>query len=165
MKPSEIKTLKAKKAHFLLPHFQGITWMGIVYCQREKDIEDINATDKINSNFKSHETIHVRQAQSMGNSWLRFYLNYVWQYIKNLPLIFIDLYAPYKLIPTEIEAYLHQDDWTYAEEALPLTQWRAFQTILSYKDKKEIAINYARKHKLYPRVLKEYFRDYTDASS
>lgn len=161
MKPSEIKTIRAKKAHLLLPHFQGITWMGTLYCNRTEDIEKINKSDKIDSDFKSHETIHVRQAQSMNDSWLRFYLNYVWNYIKNLPLIFVDPYAPYRLIPTEIEAYLNQRDWEYAEKQEPVFQWKALEK-LTLKQKREIAREYekARPRRTFAYVLNEYFKEH-----
>ena len=158
MKPSEIKCLKAKKAHLLPKHFMGITWFGTLYCNNEKDIELINKTDTIDSNFKCHETIHIRQAETMHDSWIRFYLNYIWNYIKNMPLIFTDTYAPYRLIGTEIEAYLHEDEWDYPTKAA--TEWKELQK-LPYREKLQIAREYNRnkRKKTYRQILKEHFLD------
>lgn len=159
MKPSKVKTLTAKKTWLLLPSFKGITWMGVVYCRVQKYIDEINRSNDIDSNFKSHEMIHVKQAQSMKDSWFRFYCNYVFQYIKNFPLITVDLHAPYRLIPTEIEAYLNQDNWKYAAGEEPVYQWKLYQG-LTLKEKREIAIEYfKKKNKTYTTVLHEFFEN------
>lgn len=141
MKPSKIKTLKAKKAWFLLSHFQAITWKGIAYCHSKTKVDDINASDKIDSQLKSHETIHIRQAESTHDSWFRFYIRYIWEQILNFPLIFINIYAPYKFTPMEIEAYLNQDNWDYCKHGATY-QWKEFEKILTLKEKREMAKEY-----------------------
>lgn len=146
MKPSKIKIPKAKKAWLLLPNFRAITWRGTVYCKRQSDVEALNTNETIDSSFKSHETIHIRQAQAMNDSWIRFYLNYIFNWIKNFPLITVNIYAMYKLIPTEIEAYLHQDNWKYAENAEPVYEWKEFQK-LTLKQKRKIATLYYKTYK------------------
>ena len=138
MKPSEIIIPKAKKTWLLLPNFKAITWRGTIYCRKQKDVDLLNETDTIDSAFKSHETIHIRQAQSMKDSWSRFFMNYIFNWIKNLPLIFVNVHAPYKLIPTEIEAYLYQDKLDYAKDVQPLNKWRIFQK-LKLSQKRKIA--------------------------
>ena len=160
MKPDQIKIMKAKKSNMLLPNFKAITWKGVIYCKKQSDVDEINKSDKIDSTFKSHEMIHLRQAQSMNNSWTKFYLNYITQYFKNLPLITINIHAPYKLIPTEIEAYLNQDDRQYAQDVKPLTQWNYFQKNLKLSDKKEIAKLYYKnneQHLSYTAILIYFF--------
>ena len=159
MKPSKIDVVKAKKACLLFSNFKAITWLGTVYCKRDSDVEEINKKDTIDSSFKSHETIHVRQAYAMKNSWFIFYLNYIFNWIKNLPLLFINIHAPYKLIPTEIEAYLYQDDWKYAAKNEPVYEWKRFQK-LKLSEKREIANLYYKVHKkdkTYSSVLFDYF--------
>jgi len=136
-KPSEIKVVKAKKAHFLLPTFKAITWFGIIRCQSKSDVELINKTDTIDGKLKCHETIHVRQAESKKNSWLRFYLAYLWQWICNLPLMTINIYFPYKFIPFELEAYANEENYTYPTNG-PLTQWKKFKK-LTLKEKRKFA--------------------------
>lgn len=140
MKPSKIKSVSAKKAWYLPKAFSALTWKGIVYCNHKEDIESINKSEIIDSKLKSHETIHVRQAESMKNSWLRFYARYVWEWICNLPLMLINPYAPYMFMPIEMEAYLHQDEWDYATNGA-VSHWKEFEK-LTLKQKREISSEY-----------------------
>lgn len=160
MKPSKIKILKAKKTWFLRSNFKGITWMGVVYCRNDAYINEINNADGINSNFESHEMIHVRQAQAMNDSWFRFYFDYVISYLKNISLITINIQAPYKLIPTEIEAYLNQDNWNYASEAKGVYGWKEFKK-LTLGEKREIATKYYKSNekKSFTAVLHEFLEN------
>lgn len=152
MKPSKIKSLTAKKAWFLLPSFRAITWKGVAYCNDKLDVKTINLTEGINCRLKSHETIHVRQAESTDDSWLKFYVRYVWEWILNLPLIFIDMFAPYKFMPFEIEAYINQDNWDYCKHGA-VYQWKEFEK-LTLKEKRELAKEY------YNSKPKPYFSDF-----
>ena len=140
MKPSKFITVRGKKAWFLPSNIQALTWKGIAYCQTQSDADKINTTDKIDNQLESHETIHIRQAESTHDSWFRFYVRYVWDWIKNLPLIFINMNAPYKFEPIELEAYLHQDEWDYCT-ANPTYQWKEFEK-LTLKKKRELAKEY-----------------------
>ena len=113
-KPSTIEMIRAKVNKFLCPiGFQAITLFGIIYTRDQKFADKINSTETIDSTLECHEAIHVRQAKTMKDSWLRFYREYVGEWICNIPLIFIDIYYPYKFMPTELEAYKHQDDFRY----------------------------------------------------
>ena len=77
MKPSKIKSIKAKISWLLPSRINALTWKGIVYCTNEENVKLINKTDKIDSQLKLHETIHLRQAQSTKDSWFLFYIRYV----------------------------------------------------------------------------------------
>ena len=140
MKPSKIKSIKAKIAWFLPSKISALTWKGIAYCSNEENVKLINKTDKIDSRLKSHETIHLRQAQSTKDSWFLFYVRYIWEWICNLPLIFINVYAPYKFMPMEIEAYLNQNNWEYCTYDATY-QWKEFEK-LTLKKKRELAKEY-----------------------
>ena len=144
MKPSKFKTVIGRKAWFLLPNFAALTWKGYAYCKTREMADKINSTDKIDSKLESHETIHIRQARSMNDSWFKFYLKYVWEYICNLPLIFINIYAPYMFMPIEIEAYLNQDNWDYCMQE-ENAQWKEFEK-LTLKEKRELAKEYYKSH-------------------
>ena len=152
MRPSKFSTVKAKKAWFLPSGFSALTWKGCVYCRSQKAADMINATDNIDSQLESHETIHVRQAETMNDSWFNFYAKYIWEWIKNLPLVFIDSKAPYKFMPIEMEAYLNQDDWEYCMRGL-VYRWKEFEK-LKLKDKKKLAKEY------YESVPRPYFADF-----
>ena len=140
MKPSEFITVKGKKAFFLPPSFSCLVWKGYAYCKTQKEADKINETDKVDSKLESHETIHVRQAESMKDSWFRFYLRYCWEWVLNLPLITINLHAPYKFMPIEMEAYLNQDNWDYCMNGATY-QWKELEKI-TLKQKKEMAREY-----------------------
>ena len=140
MKPSKIQSIKAKISWLLPSKINALTWKGIAYCTDEKNVKLINKTDKIDSRLKSHETIHLRQAQSTKDSWFLFYVRYIWEWICNLPLIFVDVCAPYAFMPMEIEAYLNQDNWDYCTTN-PTYQWKEFEK-LTLKKKRELAKEY-----------------------
>ena len=138
-KPSNIKCVSAKKAWFLPSNFSAITLFGVVYCASKVRADEINKTDNIDSQLESHETIHVRQAESTNDSWAQYYLKYVWQWILNFPLIFINIYAPYKFIAFELEAYANQDNWDYCLGKCE--KWKKYNK-LTIKQKRELAKQY-----------------------
>ena len=138
-KPSKIIVVTAKKAFLLAPSFRAITLFGVVYCNKKEDVELINNSTTVDSILKCHETIHVRQAENTKNSWCLYYLNYIWQWICNLPLLFEGAKMPYKFIPYELEAYANETDYSYAYSAC--NYWRKFKK-LSLKQK----MNFARRH-------------------
>lgn len=142
-KPSEIKCVEGRKTYFLPPNFRTITLFGIVYCQSELDVKRLNESDNVDSVLKCHETIHVRQAESVDDSWFKYYLRYIWQWLCNLPLIFINFYAPYRFTPFEIEAYKHERYYTYPSRGTA-NEWREYET-LSLKQKREMAKEYYKK--------------------
>ena len=135
-KPSEIKAVKAKKAWFLPSSIVAITLFGTIYCHSKRRVDEINKTDGIDSQLESHETIHVRQAESTSDSWIAFYLKYIWQWIKNLPLLFVNVSAPYKFMPFELEAYRYQDEWDYCLGKCE--KWKEYNK-LTLKQKREFA--------------------------
>lgn len=151
-KPSEIKVVRAKNAWMLPSSYKALMAFGIIYCNDYTDVEKINKTDEIDSTLKCHETIHVRQAENTKNSWILFYLNYLWQWIKNLPLIFVKVHYAYYFISYELEAYANETNFEYGyNEAV---QWRMFEERLSIKDKKKFAKEYKKS--------KMIFRDFVN---
>lgn len=152
MKPSKIKVVKAKKTYFLPSVIRAITLFGTVFCAKWKDVESINATDEIDSILKCHETIHVRQAEGTKNSWLLFYLKYIWQWIKNIPLITVNLNAVYKFIPIELEAYRHEDEYDYCTKVC--TDWKKYKQ-LTLKQKKAFAKDYYTLKMIFREFIKE----------
>ena len=154
-KPSNIKYITAKITRLLFGSFQAITLFGVVYCKSKEKANKINELDGINSQLESHEGIHVRQAESTHNSWFLFYLKYIWQWICNLPLIFINSYAPYKFIAFELEAYRYQDYWDYCLGEC--VKWKEYNQ-LTLKQKRELAKKYY-KNKFY---FSEFIKVYVD---
>ena len=152
-KPSKIKCVTAKKAWFLPSGFAAITLFGVVYCASQAKADEINKSEEIDSLLESHETIHVRQAESTKNSWIIYYLKYIWQWICNLPLIFIDAHAPYKFIAFEIEAYRYQNDWDYCKTEC--IKWKDYNK-LTLKEKKKLAKEYFSGKMIFTNFIEKY---------
>jgi hypothetical protein len=140
MKPSKFITVIGRKAWFLPPNFSALTWKGYAYCKTRKSADKINLSENIDSTLESHETIHIRQAESMNDSWFRFYIRYIWEWICNLPLITINLYAPYMFMSIEMEAYLNENNWNYCMNG-KVYQWKTFEK-LKLKEKRKLAKEY-----------------------
>ena len=84
--------------------------------------------DEFNTGFtalKNHEMIHLRQAQSCGDSWLRFYLLYLWYWLRALPANRKMKHGAYLLNPFEMEAYRHMNDLHYLAKG-EANEWRKF---------------------------------------
>lgn len=150
-KPSKIKCVSAKKTWFLFSNFSAITLFGVVYCKSQQKADEINKSENIDSQLESHETIHVRQAESTKDSWLLYYLKYIWQWIKNFPLIFINLYAPYEFIAFELEAYRYQGKFSYCLEKCE--NWKKYNN-LKLKQKRELAKEYYNNKRYFPDFIK-----------
>lgn len=142
MKPSKISNITAKVNKWLCPPgFAGITICGTVYVRSEKALKKVMNSDGIDSSFENHELIHVRQAESTSDSWLRFYLLYVWYWLKNLPMLFIWIKAPYVFIPFELEAYGNQYDYEYSKGKC--NEWKKYKK-LSFKTRWKLVKEYAK---------------------
>ena len=75
----------------------------------------------------THEMIHLRQAQSCGDSWLRFYLLYLWYWLRALPANRKMKHGAYLLNPFEMEAYRHMNDLHYLDRCEEGAQeWRRY---------------------------------------
>lgn len=129
--PNLIKEVKAKYSTVLCPPgFAAITLFGIIFT-RSKGIEaNINQDSGFGSVTEYHEWIHIQQAKNTHNSWLLYYLLYIWQWITNLPLVFVSSKAPYKFISYELEAFAFQKEWNYINpNSNGCDKWRAYNKL------------------------------------
>ena len=155
MRPSKIKVTKAKKALFLFPGFRALTWKGIVYCKDKFDVNLINSVDAITSDFESHETLHIRQAESTKDSWFVYYTLYLWQWFCNFPLFFVGWRMPYNFIPFELEAFTNETNHDYPMHG-PVYQWKEFKK-LTMKQKFAFAKGYKKQKGVL--TFKQYIRN------
>ena len=73
-KPSEKDFVEIKQMkHFPFKGYLAMSWCGYLLTRYSPDNID---TETVN-----HETIHLMQAKDEG-SWLKFYLKYLWEWIK-----------------------------------------------------------------------------------
>ena len=120
-RPSMIRNMVAVHDNFWLRKgYDAMTFFGTIITATEEEAARMNS--KGNS-LKNHEMIHLRQAQSLHDSWLLFYLYYGWYSLMALPQNRKMKNASYLLNPFEIEAYSHDDDLNYLKDH-DATEWR-----------------------------------------
>lgn len=87
------------------------------------------AADELNQGgvVMHHEMIHVRQAQSVFDSWLCFYLLYIYHSLLALRYYNRLHTAVYHLNPFEIEAYMYMNDMRYvSDNTRKAVRWKVF---------------------------------------
>ena len=122
--------------------YEGLTFFGHILTPTQQEADRFNAGesgDRMSAAMKNHEMIHLRQAQSCGDSWLRFYLLYIWYWLKNKIALLHKRNRPcplrnaaYLLNPFEIEAYARMHDLNYLKGSA--TEWRRYAK-MSFRDR------------------------------
>ena len=108
--------------NFPFKGYAAMSWCGncIVRSDYTKSIKDTTL---------KHEQIHLQQGVREG-SWIKFYLKYVWEWIKGNPLI-APATSAYHTIPYEVEAYANDDDPNYV--ILPIKSFKIVNRKSTYK--------------------------------
>ena len=123
VRPSKVVDMPAVVNSFWLRKgYEGLTFFGTILTPSQADADHFNSDF---SAMKNHEMIHLRQAQSCGDSWLRFYLLYIWYWLKALPANRQLKHGAYLLNPFEMEAYRHMNNLSYLSKG-EATEWRQF---------------------------------------
>lgn len=96
--------------HFPFSGYLYMMWCGhLIYrAENQNKLESIWKSErhKIDMN---HENIHLWRAQQK-KSWVSFYLNYLWEWIKGGAFF---CKSSYYTIPDEVEAYAQEDNLDY----------------------------------------------------
>lgn len=108
-----------KNNFWLRPGYEALTFFGFIVTPTNREAEAMSSRT---SALKRHEMIHLRQAQSTGDSWVRFYFLYIWYYLRALPQNRRMRNAAYLINPFEMEAYRHMGEPDYLDR--PATEWR-----------------------------------------
>ena len=124
-RPSLVSDMPALPAGFLIRRgYDAVTFFGAILVH---NIKEADAMNRRLTALKNHEMIHLRQAQSTGDSWWRFYRLYLrywwqgWQQRKHFPN------AAYRLNPFEMEAYAHMHDLHYLDHCRNgATEWKQY---------------------------------------
>ena len=136
VRPSKVADMPAVVNTFWLPKgYEGLTFFGTILAPTQEDAERFNSGYSV---LKNHEMIHLRQAQACGDSWLRFYLLYIWYWLKDTmgTVLFVHWRAhkenrprnlAYLLNPFEMEAYREMYDLDYLKRCEGgALQWRQY---------------------------------------
>ena len=103
VRPSKITDMPAVVNTFWLRKgYEGLTFFGHILAPTQELADRFNGS--ADRALKNHEMIHLRQAQSCGDSWLRFYLLYIWYWLTGLRMNRKMKHAAYLLNPFEMEA-------------------------------------------------------------
>ena len=122
-RPSLIKNMPViRNSFWLRKGYAALTFFGTVIASTKEDAEEFKNQK---STLRNHEMIHLRQAQSTHDSWLMFYLLYVWYSLKLLPQSRKMKNAIYWLNPFEMEAYQHENDLHYLDNHVA-DEWRQY---------------------------------------
>lgn len=124
-RPSLISDMPALPGGFWMRRgYDAVTFFGTILTNNVREAETMNA--RLTA-LKNHELIHLRQAQSVGDSWWRFYRLYLrywwqgWRQRKHYPT------AAYRLNPFEMEAYEHMHDLNYLNQCRNgATGWKRY---------------------------------------
>ena len=104
--------------------YEALTFFGTILTHTQKEAD---AMSNRLSTLKNHEMIHLKQAQSTGDSWWRFYrlyLRYWWQGWRQRKQY---RNAGYRLNPFEMEAYEHMHDLSYLNRCQQgATGWKRY---------------------------------------
>ena len=123
VRPSKVVDMPAVVNTFWLRKgYEGLTFFGKILAPTQELADRFNGS--ADRALKNHEMIHLRQAQSCGDSWLRFYILYIWYWLKGLRMNRKMKHAAYLLNPFEMEAYARMYDLDYLKG--PATEWRRY---------------------------------------
>ena len=123
VRPSKVVDMPAVVNTFWLRKgYEGLTFFGHILAPTQELADRFNGS--ADRALKNHEMIHLRQAQSCGDSWIRFYLLYIWYWLKGLRMNRQMKHAAYLLNPFEMEAYARMNDLDYLKG--PATEWRRY---------------------------------------
>jgi hypothetical protein len=98
--------------HFPFKGYRWLMWCGRMVCRadNEEKIQKEMLTTKF-AISKNHERIHLMQALTCNDSWVRYYLSYLWEWLR---IGFMSpLKANYYTSKYESEAYANEDDYDY----------------------------------------------------
>ena len=124
-RPSLVQDMPALPGGFWMRRgYTAMTFFGTIITKNAKEAETINT--RLTA-LKNHEMIHLRQAQSVGDSWWRFYRLYLrywwqgWRQRRHYPN------AAYRLNPFEMEAYEHMHNLDYLNQCRDgATGWKRY---------------------------------------
>ena len=123
VRPSRVVDMPAVVNTFWLRKgYEGLTFFGTILTPTQREADIFNSGY---STLKNHEMIHLRQAQSCGDSWLRFYLLYIWYWLRALPANRKLKHGAYLLNPFELEAYFRMSNLDYLSEG-EAVEWSRF---------------------------------------
>ena len=142
-RPSRVSEMKAvKNAFWLSSAYDALTFFGTVVTPHRYLADALNDSSEQTLRqiavIRNHERIHLYQARSTGDSWLLFYLRYLWYSLCLLPAQWRGKGSAYRLNPFEIEAYRHERNLHYLDGKDEGTnEWRRYAAMTIEERKRQ----------------------------
>lgn len=115
--------------------YEALTFFGFIVTHTQREADHINHHY---DELKNHEMIHLRQAQTTGDSWLWFYILYSWYWMRGLCWSRRMKHAAYLLNPFEMEAYKHMHDFSYVgQHREGADEWREYAK-MNYEERRAV---------------------------
>lgn len=106
-KPCDIEGMGiVEMDYFPFKGYKAMSWCGRIIHRRE--------TSAVEEKIITHETIHLMQAKMYG-SWWKYYMRYLWEWLKGNPVIH-PASSAYYTIPYECEAYANEENADYMRD-------------------------------------------------
>lgn len=126
-RPSDTYDMPAVSMPFWIRRgFQGMTFFGHIITP---DAEEARHFNHHWDELKNHEMIHLFQARSTHNSWLCFYILYIWYWLRARHYNRYISNAGYWLNPFEMEAYENMYRMDYLHQRLTATGWKRYAAL------------------------------------
>ena len=124
-RPSRLSDMQAVDVPFWIRKgYEGMTFFGHIITHSKEDADHFN---QYWDAMKNHEMIHLYQARSTHDSWICFYMKYLWQWLKACRYHRRLRNAGYLLNPFELEAYGHTYDLHYLDnKESGTTEWHRY---------------------------------------
>ena len=137
-RPSRTPDMRAVTCKFWVRKgYDALTLFGTIITRSQETADLFNQRHDA---LKHHEMIHLKQAMACHDSWLCFYILYIWYYLRALPYNRKMRNAAYWLNPFEMEAYAHDRDLGYADRhAAGANEWRQFARMTMAERRRKMA--------------------------
>lgn len=125
VRPSRLTDMPAvSNAFWLRKGYEALTFFGHIITATQQEADALNHHYDA---LKNHEMIHLRQAQTTHDSWLCFYLYYLYFWLRAFPWCLRRPHIAYRSIPFELEAYEHMHNLHYLDDKHNGTsRWRDY---------------------------------------
>ena len=149
-KPSDIDELQLLAKKYLPPSgYKFMMWCGyIIYRKSKEDIINVYFETALGIKAKRHESFHLKRAQTAHSTWVGYYLNYVWEWLKGNPF-WPPFNSAYYTSPHEMEAYALEDN----QDALDNYDTTLFKSKYTIKNRKKTYKEHKDEWKTYVKSL------------
>lgn len=113
--------------------YSAITLFGTVYTKKTEEEIDWYLLTINGKKWLNHERIHCEQKKETHNSWVVFYLLYLWYFFKMWPFCTANWSLAYATIPFEMEAKQNEHKMGYTSKWMSYVYPNSWRKAYEYK--------------------------------